>query len=185
MEEIGSSSQAGASNTEGTGANTVEEKIAELRKTIPKLHWGRLRFVGSLRVLSVSYVLGLAVALPNLVGTGVTSYLTSPCILWPMASYVGGVSLANLFYHLFCPAIVQKFENLSDFYEHQLGIKKLQMETYPSDPFVANLLHVSEHYIKALGSRAAARVVSLGLYIASFLALLFFAYSLYAITSTN
>lgn len=165
-----------------TEPETIEEKIASLRKTIPKLHWGRLRFIGSLRVLSVSYIIGIAVALPNIIEADITQYLLNPWIVWPIIIFLVGVSVANLFYYLFCPAIVRKFESLSDFYEHQLGIKKLQMETYSSDPFHANLLHVSEQYIKALGNRGAARIATFTLYIVSFLALLLFAFNIYGIT---
>lgn len=163
----------------------VKAKIKELRKTIPLLHWGCLRFVGSLRVLSVSYIIGAIVALLNLIGTDLTVYLRNTKILLSITIYVVFISLANLIYYFFCPVIIKKFENLPDFYEHQLNIKRLQLDTYPSDPFDANLLHVAEHYITALGSSWGARVISLVLFVIGFIALIFFAVNLYAITLSS
>jgi len=160
-------------------ADDIEKKISDLAKTIPKLHWGRLRFIGSLRTLIVSYIAGLAVALPDLIGTDLKQYIKNPQILLPMIVFVAGVALAYLFYEFFCPTIVKRYENLPDFYEHQLNIKKLQIETYPSDPFKADLMHVAEHYIKALGKYRVARYITITLYIISFLALLFLLVRLY------
>jgi hypothetical protein len=163
----------------------INARIAELRKTIPILHWGRLRFIGSLRTLSVSYIVGAAVALPRLAGTDdLRIYLDDPQIMGSLIAFVVGVSLGNLVYDLFCPVIVKKFESLVIYYENQLRIKRLQLETYPDDPFEASLLHVAEHYIGDLGSRPAARLICLALYVTGFLALLYFAYSVYTTAVT-
>ena len=161
----------------------VENELEKLYSRISRLHWGRLRFIGSFRVLSVSYIIGAAVALPKLLGQdSISSYLHNPYIIGPLAVFVLGAGLGNLLYELFCPAIIKKFENLAVFYENQLRIKKIQNETYPHDPFKANLLHVGQEYIKELGSGAAARFLAFGLYLVSFLALLFLAVSLYIFT---
>jgi hypothetical protein len=161
----------------------IEKELEKLYSGISRLHWGRLRFIGSFRVLSVSYIIGAAVALPKLLGQdSISSYLHNPYIIGPLAVFVLGAGLGNLLYELFCPAIIKKFENLAVFYENQLRIKKIQNETYPHDPFKANLLHVGQEYIKELGSGAAARFLAFGLYVVSFLALLFLAVSLYIFT---
>ncbi len=164
-------------------AGNDQAQLEELRRGIPALHWGRLRFIGSLRVLSISYIIGAAVALPKLLGEDdLLSFLHNPYIIGPLAIFVVGVGLGNLIYELFCPATVKKFESLAVFYETQLKIKKIQMETYPQDPFEANLLHVAGSYIEDLGSFQAARGLAFGLYVASLAALLFLAVSLYIFT---
>jgi hypothetical protein len=161
----------------------VEKELESLYSQTSRLHWGRLRFIGSLRVLSVSYIIGAAVALPKLLGKqDILSFLHNPYIICPLAIFMVGVSLGNLLYELFCPVIIKKFESLAVFYENQLRIKKIQQETYPNDPFHANLLHVGREYINKLGSGRVARLLALALYIISFLALLFLAVSLYIFT---
>jgi hypothetical protein len=161
----------------------IEKELLSLNSQLSRWHWGRLRFIGNLRVLSVSYIIGAAVALPKLLGQeDILDYLHNPYIIWPLGIFVVGVSLGNLIYELFCPVIIKKFENLPVFYENQLRIKKIQKETYPGDPFNASLLHVGREYIKELGSGAVARFLALGLYVVSALALLFLAVSLYIFT---
>ena len=154
-------------------SDDIESKISELSQTIPRMHWGRLRFIGSIRNLSVSFLLGLILALPELIGTDIKEYLKAPQILWPMVIFALGIGLAYLAYEIFCPAIVKKFESLSDFYQHQLSIKKLQIETYPKDPFHADMLHVSEQYINLLRQKPAARWLTALLYVVGFVSLIY------------
>lgn len=157
----------------------INKRIEELSKTIPRLHWGRLRFIGSLRSLSVSFVIGLVLALPELIGTNIKEYIKTPQVLWPMVIFVIGIGLAYLSYEIFCPVIIKKFHSLADFYQHQLGIKKLQIETYPDDPYKADLVHVSEHYIKLLSQKTVARWVTAMFYVVGFLSLLYLLISFY------
>lgn len=157
----------------------VEKRIDALIETMPRFHWGRLRFIGNLRTLVVSYVIGLAVALPDLLGSDLKQYIKNPELLVPMIVFVIGVGLAYLCYELFCPTIVKRFENLPDFYEHQLNIKKIQMETYPNDPFKADLMHVAQHYIEALDEKYPARYLAIALYLIGFLSLLLLHIRLY------
>lgn len=157
-----------------THANDVERKIKALRETLPRLHWGRLRFLGKLRTLVLSYVVGIVVLLPDLIGTdSFTQFLEQPQIIWPVVTFVISIGLAYLSYEYFCPVIIKRFDNLSEFYEHQLNIKKLQLETYPNDPFKADMLHVAENYIASLGERRIARYFTLLFYAIGFIALLF------------
>ncbi|RIK32637.1 MAG: hypothetical protein DCC56_02150 [Anaerolineae bacterium] len=150
-----------------------DKELDRLRKTIPRVHWGRLRFIGNVRNLSVSIMIGLALALPDLIGTDLVKYLKNPQLINSLLVFITANGLAYLFYEIFCPPIIKKFESLADFYEHQLNIKKLQLETYPKDPFEANLQHVAKHYIRNLGQYNIARWITLILYIVGFGALIY------------
>lgn len=150
-----------------------DKELNQLKKTIPYLHWGRLRFIGNIRNLTVSFVIGFVLAVPDLIGTDVIKYLKNPQLMGALVVFITSIGLAYLFYEFFCPPIIKKFESLADFYEHQLSIKKLQLETYPKDSFEANLQHVAEHYIQNLGKYFIARWITLLLYITGFGSLIY------------
>ena len=158
---------------------SVEQSIRARQAKVPKLNWNRLRFIGSLRVLILSYIVGLVAALPNLIGTELREHISNPTFLWLLILFVSGFGLAYLFYELFCPPVLKKFENLPDFYEHQLTIKKLQQEAYPADPFDADLLHVASQYYADQGRRPPARYLTLAFYLVGFAAFLFLHLVLY------
>ncbi len=167
----------------------TEKTIKELNKKTPWLHWGRLRFIGSIRVISVMSFLGAGIAagfsLPQLAQKNINDILSQPPVIWSFFFFIISLLIANLIFHIYCPPIVKKFESLADFYMHQLQIKKNQMETYPDDPFDASLSHVSKEYIKNLSIKVCVRWTSLLLFIFSILCLMFFIFNVYQFALTN
>jgi len=151
----------------------VENELKKLYKNLPFLNWARLRFIGNLRVLTISYIIGIFLALPKTLGTEISAYLRHPWIIWPLVLFVICVGLGNVIYELACPVIVKKFESPAVFYENQLRIKKLQKETYPDDPFDASLYHVGTAYYDDLKTYPPLRWCACILYGIGLLALLF------------
>jgi hypothetical protein len=160
---------------------TPAAALDEILNKVPRLHWGRVRFIGNLRTLVVGYMLAVAIALPDLVGTDLRRYLKDPPFIWLLVASAFGLGLAFLIYELSCPAVVRRFEKLADFYETQLRIKKLQIDTYPSDPFEASLLHCAKHYVDSLQRHRAAMYLSILSYSVGFLALFLLVIRLYHI----
>lgn len=172
--------------TENTKAND-EKEIRALYKNTPFLSWGKLRFVGSVRVLSVMSFVGACIAaglsLPQLSQVNIRNIISNPVIVWSFLGFFISLLLANLIHYLFCPVIIRKFASLSDFYMHQINIKKCQLDTYPEDQFDASLLHVSRQYIKDLAENSCARWSSLFLFSASLIFFTFFVVNSYGLVT--
>lgn len=170
----------------GNKNNSDEKLIRALYKKAPLLHWGKLRFVGSIRVLSVMSFFGASIAaglsLPQLSQININDIISSTIVVWSFIAFIMCLLFANLTYFIFCPAIIRKFASLSDFYMHQINIKKCQLETYPDDKFDADMIHVSKQYIKDLSANNCARRLSVSLFIASIIFLLVFVISFIKIT---
>ncbi len=172
--------------TEHTKAND-EKKIRALYKKTPFLNWGKLRFIGSVRVLSVMSFVGACIAaglsLPQLSQINIRNIISNPVIVWSFLGFFISLLLANLIHYIFCPAIIRKFTSLSDFYMHQINIKKCQIDTYPEDQFDGSLLHVSKQYIKDLAANTCARWASLFLFFASLIFFIFFVVNSYGLVA--
>jgi hypothetical protein len=172
-----------SNNTEPTA--DFDRTVMKLMETIPKIHWGRLRFIGSVRTLSLSFLISLATALPDLRNFDPAPLMRDSHIALSFVGFIIGFGLANLCYEIYCPAIIRRFESLPDFYQHQLTIKQLQMATYANDPFEAGLLHVTQSYVSALKERTLARYVTLSLYVLGFVAFVAFLVLVYGSASTS
>lgn len=169
-----------------TSENDLDEekdiKIKKILKEVSLFHWGKLRFIGSLRLLSVIPVIGVGIIsilnLPHFKDVKVGVLLTDTWTGGALIIFVIGLFLSHMIYHIFCPPIVRKFDGAADFYHHQLQIKKSQLETYPDDEFHADLNHIAIHYKDNLNKSAFARWVSLLLLFFSFTSLGYFIYML-------
>jgi hypothetical protein len=118
-------------------------------RLVTDLSWRKLRAVGNLRFLKVSYI--LLVFVPVLATeNAVTSFLGfQPWLL--AVSFFASLSLAvaNAIYDITCPAIVKRFESTADLYERMLQIKQLSQALYPADFYMASVAHCEEAYQKA------------------------------------
>lgn len=166
-----------------------EELIRRLSKKTPKLHCGKLRFIGSIRVLSVlpffGAIFSASMSLPQLKEINIYNILSNQSIIWTFFGFISSLLIAYLINYIYCPVIIKKFLSLSDFYMHQITIKKCQMETYPDDDFDPSLLHVSKHYLKELSVKPCARWLSLTMLIVSIIFLFSFLVVFYLSTINN
>lgn len=164
----------------------IDTKIRDLHRKTPFFHWGKLRFIGSIRVLSVISFIGAILAaglsLPQLKQINASDLLSDSYIVWSFIFFIISLLLVNLIYYIFCPSIIKKFLSLSDFYMHQINIKKCQQETYPDDPFDASLEHVSKQYISDLSTGKYARLALKSFFTISLIFLIMFVYNVYKVT---
>lgn len=130
-------------------------------------NWWRLRPVGNLKALKVSYaVLFLAPLLSQYdsiarylgISTGVVT-----------ASFFASLflALANLLYDVFCPTIIKRFDSPNDLYHEMLTIKEKSAALYPADRFDASRAHCMRAYNVMSGDRAGWGMTCAALYLAS------------------
>ena len=155
-------------------------KIEQLKKELPVLHWGRIRFIGSLRIVSLIPFVGASVIailrLPQFSTVNAKRLLQDAATLYALMAFLISLYSAYIIYHIFCPPMIRKFESLAELYREQLAIKKAQKETYPSDDekFIANLDHVTETYAYNLKNKPFARWSALFLFVFSLISLYLF-----------
>ena len=136
------------------------------------MNWWKLRSVGNLYVLKVSYaVLILAPLLSR--HEGIIGFLDiQPWLLSTLFFASFSLALANLVYDIWCPTIIKRFASPNDLYARMLEIKKLAFWLYPNDNFDASLNHCIDSYTDHSQSRWAARWACTILFLASGVAFL-------------
>lgn len=163
----------------------IDKVIEELKKKCSVVNWGRLRFIGSLRILSVIPFVGAGIVtilgLPQFSSVNAKKLLEDIWIIGSLMTFLISLFSANVIYHIACPPVIKKFETLADLYREQLLIKKSQMETYPNDKFEADLLHITKFYFENLSKCWVARWGSLLLFSLSLIALFCFLYNFRAL----
>ena len=110
------------------------------------MRWDRLRAVGNLRVLKVSYVVWAVIPFISQQGWLVTAMGLST---WQLAEvYFASIFLAaaNLVYDLACPPIVKRFASPNDLYSKMLEMRELSVRLYPEDHFEGSLSHCKNAY---------------------------------------
>jgi hypothetical protein len=132
-----------------------------------RVNWWRLRPVGSLLILKVSY--------PILV---VTPYLAK---YKEIAEYLGlynwivltaffasvSLALANFVYDVFCPLLVKRFDSPNTLYKEMLQIKQLSSHLYPTDKFDASLEHCRKAYIDSAAAKPIYGTICAALFLTS------------------
>lgn len=113
------------------------------------LNWWKLRSVGNLAVLKISY--GALAAAPFLtkfkvIGQALNLYDDNIVL----ASFLGGILLgaANLFYDIGCPVIIKRFDSPNVLYKEMLQIKVLSLLGDRPDAFDATLGHCRTAYVR-------------------------------------
>lgn len=158
----------------------IDKELEELKKKTPLLNWGKLRFVGSLRILSVVPFVGAGIVavlnLPQFSQVNAKLLLEDVWTIGALFAFLILLFSANVLYHIFCPPVIKRFESLADLYQQQLSIKKSQMETYPDDIFKADLKHVAEFYVEQLGIFWLSRWACILLFVFSLVSLFYFLY---------
>lgn len=156
----------------------IEEKLEEKKKKLPFWHWGRLRFIGSLKILSIIPFVGAGIVallgLPQFENASAKKLLEDLWMLYSLLAFLVLLFSANIFYHMSCPNMIKKFESLADLYRDQLLIKKSQLDVCPKDEFQADLNHVLESYSANLIKYKWARRTSLLLFVFSIMSLFYF-----------
>lgn len=111
------------------------------------LNWWRLRSVGNLKVLKVSYfVLFAAPVLSKY--ESIATYLGLSIWLIVIAFFASlCLALANLIYDIACPTVIKRFDSPNDLYKEMLEIKNLSAHLYPDDGFDASLKHCKASYM--------------------------------------
>src|SRR5262245_38504155 len=105
------------------------------------MNWWKLRSVGNLKVLKVSYVVLVVIPLLSHYQKVIDFLGFKP---WFLAAVFFGslfLALANLVYDVACPTIVKRFASGNDLYEKMLSIKEKSAALYPTDTFDASLGH--------------------------------------------
>lgn len=131
------------------------------------MNWWKLRSVGNLYVLKVSYV--ILIVSPLLTKSEhITRFLDiEPWLLAILFLASFSLALANLVYDIWCPIIIKRFPSPNDLYARMLEIKKLALWIYPDDDFKASLNHCKSAYETQSKSRWAARLACTLLFLIS------------------
>lgn len=141
------------------------------------LNWWKLRSVGNLSVLKISYIaLAAAPFLTKFREIGRALNLYDQYII--LASFFGGIFLAsaNLFYDIGCPVIIKRFASPNDLYKDMLEIKSLSLQIYHDDEFDASLNHCKRAYTREAASR---KILGILCGISFLIAALFFVFILF------
>jgi hypothetical protein len=122
-----------------------------------KAEWWRLRAVGNLQVLKISYPLLIFIPLLT-TENELTDFIGLEKWLLATAFFANlFLAIANLIYDIWCPAIIKRFDSPNDLYERMLQIKKLSAGLYPLDRFQASLRHCKDAYAAASVRKPLAR----------------------------
>ena len=110
------------------------------------MNWWKLRSVGNLWVLKVSYA--ALIAVPFLAAHNAVPRLLGFEVWFLAAIYFASLflGLANLLYDIGCPPIVKRFPSPNDLYEKMLEIRARCAALYPNDGFDASLEHCKTAY---------------------------------------
>ena len=131
------------------------------------MNWWKLRSVGNLYVLKVSYVVLIIAPLLSK-HEQITRFLDIQSWLLAVLFLASlSLALANLVYDIWCPIIIKRFPSPNDLYARMLEIKKLTLWLYPEDQFDASLAHCRSAYEAQSKSRWAARWVCTILFLIS------------------
>lgn len=131
------------------------------------MNWWKLRSVGNLYVLKVSY---LVLLIAPLLSKHEAIAQTLGLAQWLVATLFTAsfsLAIANLAYDIWCPTIIKRFASPNDLYARMLEIRELSTRLYPGDTFDASLNHCTTAYESASQSRSLARWICTVLFILS------------------
>ena len=157
----------------------LDEKLAKKKKELPYWHWGRIRLIGSLKILSIIPFVGAGIiailGLPQFENVDAKRLLEDLWMLYSLLAFLIFLFSANIIYHMYCPPMVKKFESLAELYQYQLSLKWSQLQVYPNDDeFKANLDHIVEVYSKELIKHSFLRRTCLLLFASGVISLFYF-----------
>jgi hypothetical protein len=109
--------------------------------------WTSLRSFGESHILKVSYFSLAAVPLiaKNVIKLGIEGF---PLYLKLIFFSSLLISIGNVFYSVFCPKLIKRFDSPNDMYRANLEIYKLRKITNISDGFTGNYEHCIQGFRK-------------------------------------
>jgi len=141
------------------------------------MNWWKLRAVGNLKLLKVSYVVLGVIPLLSHYDKVVVRLGFKPWFLGAVFFASLFLALANLIYDIACPTIVKRFASPNDLYSEMLAIKEKSQKLYLTDKFDASHEHCISAYTNAANANPGARYLCLALFLsAGFLFAIIFGY---------